>query len=228
MRRSLVAGAFAVAAGAWWTRRRWRDWGATATERGRTWPGEQSIPEPSTSTTFAVSIDAPAEDVWSWLVQIGQDRAGMYSYEVLENLFGLAIHNADEIHDDWQHLQPGDRVAVVPPGRLGLPDGYAFDVAEVVPPHHLVLRQAPPAHPWNSVWTFTIEPDGTDGSRLVSRSRTQRQTGLGGRIADVAGLTMEPVIMLMTRRMLLGIKERAERPSSELFSAGAAETTGRG
>jgi uncharacterized protein YndB with AHSA1/START domain len=165
---------------------------------------------------LAVSVAAPPEEVWRWLVQIGHGRGGMYSYERLENLFGLDIHNAEELRDDWQHLDPGDRVVVVPPGRLGMPDGYSFPVVEVEPPHHLVLRQAPPEHPWNAVWTFVVEPEGHGGSRLVSRSRAQRQEGAAGRAASVAALVMEPVIVAMTRRMLLGIRERAERSTGAL------------
>ena len=210
MRRiGVVLGAGVVAA-AWWSRRRWSNWGSTPEERARAWPGEASIPAPSSATTLAVSIAAPPEQVWPWLVQIGQDRGGMYSYERLENLFGLDIHNADEIHPEWQDLEQGDRVVVVPPGRMGMPDGYAFPVEAVEAPHHLVLRQAPPEHPWNAVWTFVLEPEG-GGTRLVSRSRAERQAGAAGRMADLAGLVMAPVVVLMTRRMLLGIKERAER-----------------
>lgn len=207
----VATGAAVVAGAVVWTRRRWRDWGSTAEERSRSWPGDDLVAPPTTSQTMAVSIAAPPTEVWRWLVQIGHGRGGMYSYERLENLFGLDIHNAEGLCEDWQHLEPGDRVVVVPPGRLGMPDGYSFPVAQVDPPHHLVLRQAPPEHPWNATWTFVIEPDGHGGSRLVSRSRAQRQTGAAGRAASMAALVMEPVIVLMTRRMLLGLAERAER-----------------
>jgi uncharacterized protein YndB with AHSA1/START domain len=213
MRRIGVTVGLGAVAAAWWSRRRWRDWGATPEERARSWPGEASIPSPSSASTLAVSIAAPPEDVWPWLVQIGQDRGGMYSYERLENLFGLDIHNATTVHPEWQQLAPGDRVVVVPPGRMGMPDGYAFPVAEVVAPRHLVLRQEPPEHPWNAVWTFALVPEAEGGTRLVSRSRAERQAGVAGRLADVAGLAMSPVIVLMMRRMLLGIKERAEGSS---------------
>ena len=210
MRRIGVAMAGTAVLATWWSRHRWANWGSTPEERARAWPGEASIPAPSSATTLAVSIAAPPERVWPWLVQIGQDRGGMYSYERLENLFGLGIHNADEVHPEWQALEPGDRVVVVPPGRMGMTDGYAFPVEEIEAPHHLVLRQAPPEHPWNAVWTFILEPGG-GGTRLVSRSRAERQAGAAGRVADLAGLVMAPIVVLMTRRMLLGIKERAER-----------------
>jgi uncharacterized protein YndB with AHSA1/START domain len=206
-----VAAVAVVAGAAAWSRRRWREWGSTPDEQARTWPGDDLVPPPTTTQTLAVSIAAPPAEVWRWLVQIGHGRGGMYSYERLENLFGLDIHNAEGLCEEWQHLDPGDRVVVVPPGRLGMPDGYSFPVAEVDPPHHLVLRQAPPEHPWNATWTFVVEDDGHGGSRLISRSCAQRQAAAAGRAASTASLVMEPVIVLMTRRMLLGIKERAER-----------------
>lgn len=193
------------------SRRRWQHWGATAAERAATYPGDDLVPEPADSITRAVGIGAPPEVVWQWLVQIGQGRGGMYSYDWLENLLGLDIHSAEELRDEWQHLAPGDRVVVVPAGRLGMRDGYSFPVAAVSAPHHLVLRQAPPEHPWNAVWTFVVEPDGGGGARLVSRSRATRPSGPAG--AALRGMTalMDPVTLVMTRKMLLGIKARAER-----------------
>jgi hypothetical protein len=97
-------------------------------------------------------VNAPAAEVWRWLRKIGQGRGGIYSYEWLENRCGLTIHNAAEIRPEWQQLAVGDQVRVVPPGELGIPDGYAFRVALVDPPRALVLRQQPPEHPWNATW----------------------------------------------------------------------------
>jgi hypothetical protein len=190
---------------------RHRDWGSTETERLERYPGEDMVPEPSDARTRAVAIAAPPEVTWSWLVQMGQNRGGMYSYDWLENLIGLDIHTTDEIRAEWQDLAPDNKVFVVPPGRLGMPEGYAFGVAEVEPPHHLVLRQAPPEHPWNGVWTFVVEPDGPGCSRLVSRSRSERPAADGAALLRVATLLMDPITLVMTRRMLLGIKQRAER-----------------
>lgn len=191
--------------------RRVRNLGATPAEREAAYPGDDLVPEPAAATTLAVTVAAPAHVVWRWLVQIGQDRGGMYSYDRLENLFGLGIHSADHVVEEWQHLAEGDRVVVVPPGKLGMPDGYSFPVSLVVPDRCLVLRQCPPEHPWNAVWTFLIEPAGPDACRLISHSRNQRLPGLGGRVMAVMGLVMEPVTLLMTRKMLHGIGERAER-----------------
>ncbi len=199
-------GAVAAAAAA----RRSRHWGSTPEERARTYPGDDLVPEPAVTVTRAISVEAPASEVWPWLVQIGKDRGGMYSYDWLENLLGLGIHSADEIREEWQHVAPGDRVVLVPKGWGPLPDGYSLPVATVLPGCALVLRQAPPEHPWNAVWTFVIDPDGPDRCRLISRSRAERPPGAAGGLNAIATEVMDPITLVMTRKMLLGIKARAE------------------
>jgi hypothetical protein len=74
-----------------------RDWGATAEEAGAVLPGDDLVPEPAEQTTLAVTVAAPADTIWAWLVQMGQGRGGMYSYDWLENLLGLDIHTTGEI-----------------------------------------------------------------------------------------------------------------------------------
>ncbi len=191
-------------------RRRFRNWGATTAERKRVLVGDDLVPEPASSLTRAVEIDAPARIVWRWLVQIGQDRGGMYSYDWLENAIGLGIHSARDIREEWQTLSPGDRVVVVPPGWGPFEEGYSFPVAQVDPGRSLVLRQAPPEHPWNAVWTFVIDPLTPDRCRLISRSRAARKPGLAGWAMALMTEAMDPVTLVMTRKMLLGIKARAE------------------
>jgi hypothetical protein len=185
-----------------------RNWGATADEVAAVLPGDDLVPEPASNTTLAVSVAAPPEEVWAWLVQIGQNRGGMYSYDWLENLIGLHIHSTAEIREEWQHPAVGDRVVVVPEGHGPMPAGYAFTVARVDPPRALVLRQAPPEHPWNGVWSFHVVPAAGNGCRLLGRSRTEVPSQRGLRIATRLG---EPVTLVTTRRMLHGIRQRAER-----------------
>jgi hypothetical protein len=91
-----------------------------------------------------------------------------------------------------------------------MPAGYAFTVALVDRPRALVLRQAPPEHPWNGIWSFHVVPAGEGRCRLLSRSRTEVPSQLGLRIATRMG---EPVTLVMTRRMLHGIGQRAESRS---------------
>jgi hypothetical protein len=188
-----------------------RNRSATPDEVAARLPGDELVPDPADQTTLGVTVDAPAAEVWAWLVQIGHGRGGMYSYDRLENLIGLDIHTTDEIREEWQHLDVGDRVVVVPEGYRPMPAGYAFRVARADAPSALVLRQAPPEHPWNGVWSFHVRPDGPGRCRLLSRSRTERPKQLGMRMATRVG---EPVTLVMTRRMLHGIRRRAERGAS--------------
>ena len=85
-------------------------------------PAALNVDRPIVQTTEAVWIDAPASAVWPWLVQMGQDRGGLYSYQTLENFVGLDYHNADRIHSEWQHLAPGDGMRLAPNGWFGLCD----------------------------------------------------------------------------------------------------------
>lgn len=192
------------------SRSRLRNWGASPEEIGSSLPGDELLAADSASTR-AITVGAPCAEVWPWLVQIGQDRGGWYSYDWLENLFGLGIHSTDELHGEWQHLTVDDVVRASPPGAMGLPEGYAFRVAVVEPPHALVLRQRPPEHPWNATWAFVLADDEPDRCRLLVRSRSLRSPGLAGRLTALAGELMDPVALLMTRRMLLGIRDRSER-----------------
>jgi hypothetical protein len=201
--RKVLAGLFVAAAAATAE----RNWGSTRAERATLLPGDELVPEPATITTRAVDIAAPAEDVWPWLVQLGQDRAGLYSYDWLENAFGLHICNADRIHPEWQHLETGDRVRLIPAGWPPLPAGLALPVARIEPGRSLVLRMAPPEVPWDAIWSFHVIPTGPGSCRLISRSRgavTSLARSIGDRL-------MDPVTLVMTRRMLLGIKQRAEQ-----------------
>jgi len=202
----VVAGLVGGAAAAVATHEVLRDWGATELERAQFFPGDELVPDPADMSTLAIDIDAPTAEVWRWLVQMGQDRAGMYSYSWLESLLGLHIHNADQVHPDWQSLDVGDRVRLVPRGWMGLPDGLALPVAQLDPGHAIVLRMQPPEVPWDAVWSFHVLAVG-HRSRLVSRSRGVRASGA----ARAMNTVLNPVTWLMTRRMLVGIKQRAER-----------------
>lgn len=207
--RNVLIGA--AAAGAAVGSIRWMNhWGATDEEIDEVYPGDELIPEPADQTTMAVTIAAPAERIWAWLVQIGQDRGGMYSYDKLEQAIGLHIRSAQSIREEWQQLSAGDRIQLVPAGWGPLPDGYAFKVAQVQAPNTLVLRQGPPQDPWDGVWTFAIRPLGPGLCRLVSHTRTARSAGVGATLLRGATSLGVPITWLMTRKMLLTLKERAE------------------
>ena len=168
-------------------RPRMQHWGATPAEIARAFPGD--IDDALFTTTRAVTVHAPAEDVWSWLVQIGQDRGGFYSYDWLENLAGCRLASADRVHDEWQQRSPGDPLTIFP--------GYATTIGAVDPPRSLLIDS------WGA---YAVEPLDATSCRLIARSHAER--GLPG-AAYV--LLVELPHAVMERKMLLGIRQRAER-----------------
>lgn len=91
-----------------------RHWGTTEQELRREWPGDALVPNACGDQTHALTINAPAAAIWPWIVQIGQDRAGFYSYTPLENIVGCEMRNADRIVSEWQQRQVGDMVWMTP------------------------------------------------------------------------------------------------------------------
>lgn len=201
-----VVGTTLAGAGMYAARRFYRNWGTTKDECETPLPGDELVGRPAVQTTEGVWIDAPADAVWPWLVQLGQDRGGLYSYPALENLFGLKVHNAMRIHPEWQQLSVGDVIRLVPRGWLGLRDGLALPVAEVVAGQSIVLRLDPAVLPLDAVLSFHVMPRWEDRCRLLVRHRARLR-----RPGEVLGAELSgPVMSLMTRGMLLGIKHRAE------------------
>lgn len=176
-------------------------WGATDEEAARPLPGDELLEDAAVVSTRATTIDAPPSAVWPWLVQMGSGRGGAYTYDWIENLFGLGMHSADTIHPEWQNLTVGDVI----PGRASLPD---MRVEVLEPERTLVLRSGDGT--W--VWAFTL--DEVDGrTRLVSRNRVAMpEPSLGDRIGMAV---MEPGSLVMERKMLHGIKQRAERLAAQ-------------
>lgn len=170
-----------------------RDWGATLEERYRPLPGDELVPDPGLQTTRAVTIDAAVGEVWPWLAQIGQDRGGFYSYEWLENLAGCRMRNADRIHPEWQDREPGETVLLHPATGLKL--------ARFEPNRVLALEG------WGA---FVLEPVDERRTRLIVRGRTRR-----GVASAAYALLIEIPHFVMERKMLLGIKARAERAGAQ-------------
>jgi hypothetical protein len=207
----------AVAALLYAARRFYRNWGSTKEESHMSLPGDELVDGRVIQTTEGEWIDAEASAVWPWLVQMGQDRGGLYSYEALENFFGLQYHNADRIHPEWQRLAPGDLVRLAPKGWMGMREGIALSVVEVVEQQNIVLRATPPEHAFDAVWSFHLIPHWEDRCRLLIRSRT-RVSHPG----DMLALELtSPARALVTRGMLLGIKRRVVNQSQAATPVGA-------
>lgn len=182
----------------------WRSWcltwGATGEEAARHMPGDEYLPSADVVSTRAVTIDAPAKAIWPWLVQMGPGRGGAYTYDWIENLFGLDMHSADTVMPEFQHMATGFTQ------RLGK-SGPVMRAEIVEPERALVLRSDDGA--W--VWAFGLYPSG-DMTRLVSRNRiTPPHSAVPTVLSKAFALyVMEPGSLVMERKMLLGIKQRAE------------------
>ena len=169
-------------------------WGANEAEATARLPGDELLEGADGVATRAIGIEAPAAAVWPWLAQMGPSpRGGAYTYDWIENLLGLDMHSVDRVLPQFQHPQVGDTI------------GYGSNrmrVARVEPRHVLASR----SEDGNWVWTFVLEEH--DGrTRLISRNRFRLPT-LAARIGM---LPMEPGSLVMERKMLHGIRQRAER-----------------
>jgi hypothetical protein len=173
------------------------NWGATDSEASARLPGDELLEHADGVSTRAIEVDAPAAAVWPWLAQMGPSpRGGAYTYDWIENLLGLDMHSADRVLPEFQHPELGDTIDFGA-NRMRLD---RVDSGRV-----LAWRSADGK--W--VWTFVLEPrDG--GTRLISRNRFRRST----LVARMGMLPMEPGSLVMERKMLRGIKQRAERLGS--------------
>jgi hypothetical protein len=197
-----VAASGSIAALALLGRTRLLRWGATDEEIAASQPGDELISDANVTATRAITIRRSPEIVWPWIAQLGQGRGGFYSYDFLENLLGFDIHSTDRVVSEWQQLEVGDEVRLAPTACL--------KVAILEPGRALVLQGSLPIArraPFDSTWAFILceQPDGT--TRLLSRERY-------GYKRWWAPMVVEPtqaISLVMSRKMLLGIRERSER-----------------
>ena len=183
-------------------------WGLDPALAEREYPGDDLVASPRWSWTHGIEIDASAQEVWPWVAQLGADRGGFYSYQALENAMGCNLRNAEAIHPEWM-LRQGDtlrlhpkmpplQIAALEPGRFLVAHGPADESARAA------------GKPWANVsWLFFVEPLGEQRCRLVSRYRCATSNDLATRLS-LGPTLVEPVGFAMDRRMLLGIKARAE------------------
>jgi hypothetical protein len=203
LRRLPAAGALICVPACWFAFRRLQlRWGATREEAGGQLPGDDLIAVAGLQATRSVTVHAPAERVWPWLVQMGQRRGGLYSYDFLENLAGLDIHSADRIHPEWQDIKVGDPVHLAPT------DSSNLEVALLEPERALVLRipPSPAPGPFDFTWAFILQPKPNDTTRLVVRERYAYRQWWARFLVE----TVEVASFVMSLRMLHGIRSRAE------------------
>ena len=223
MRRAVVVGAAGVGAFAF-ARKRLRNLGATSAERRASLPGDELVPGAKSPSTMAITIDAPPSAVWPWLVQMGCDRGGFYSWDRLDN---GGRPSAAVIHPEWQTLEVGERVACTPDG------GYWFQVERLEPECALVLRSSidvrrhrpyDPAGPRpryfvDGVWAFVLEELPHGRTRLIVRSFGAVRPRL--LLGATNLLLMDPAHVVMQTRQLRNLKRRAEQSVPEPVLAGA-------
>jgi hypothetical protein len=193
-------------------------WDATDDEVRRSLPGDELTPDARLVSTHAITINASAGEIWPWIVQIGNGRAGWYSYRTIERL----VHDGklrDEgasrrILPEFQHLQIGDFIPV---------GNGAFQVADMKPEHYLILQPAfemmsrerfDPNEPTsgtpdrsNAGFNFILEPIDAQTTRLIARVRLTSKSLLETLL--MCGF-MEPGHFIMQTKMLRGIKQRVE------------------
>jgi hypothetical protein len=195
-----LAGAYAK-----WARPRILNWGARPDEITRPLPGDEVLPEVCLQTTRAVTVDASPEHIWPWLLQMGmKPRAGVYTYDWIERLLGLDVENSDRILPEFQHLEPGEYLGVDKKGQ-------GIVVRQVLSEQAIVLQWTPA----QSTWTFALYPE-EGRTRLISRNRI---VGKGPMFWIMMAGFMEAASLVMERKMLLGIKDRAERLARERVAA---------
>ncbi len=175
-------------------------WGASGAEADAEMPGDRLLPNAHFVATRAITIDAPPDQVWPWLVQVGLDRAGFYSYDLLDN---LGRPSADQILPQWQHLRVGEMVA--PMAKPPTPD-TSFSIAEIDPPNTMVWTKP------DSTWSWKLTSADGQRTRLVTRLKVRYRLNAGA-------LVTIPLIELgdfaMMRRMLLTLRRLARPFASE-------------
>jgi hypothetical protein len=194
--------------------KRWAGrWGTRPEELARVWPGDELSPHATAVTTRAISITAPADTVWAWLIQIGQDRSGFYSYTWLENLFRCAMPRVERIVPEWQQRAVGDIVWLARRERyhgearqkvVRIDRGRVLSLASPADWGRLVRHETSAG----GTWTFILLPQTAQTTRLIVRSRGPEAPTMPGRLFWL--MVFEPAHFIMERKMMLRLKQLAE------------------
>ena len=181
--------------------------GATDTEARQSLPGDDIVPGEAMQNTLAVTVKAPLQDVWPWVIQLGQDRAGFYSHEFLEDLFPCEINNADRIVPAWQQRAVGDYIPVCP-----IAGGWWI---ETLAPEQALVFRGKETEPWSMALVLT--PLDSNSTRLVTRMRYPKPALPVFSFLEVTAL--QPIHSLMQRGMIVGIQSLAEGRGLRLATA---------
>ena len=194
-------------------------WGASEAEASQPLPGDEIVPSPKSEMTLALTVQAPVERIWPWFVQLGCQRAGWYSYDLLDN---GGVPSASRLLSEHQRLEVGDVVKAMPTGEFGFP------VAAIQPRRWITLggildtKTGEPVKDENLLpeayfsgdQTFYLEPLGEGATHALLRLRLDWNPNALNTLAY--RVFMEPISFVMARKMLLGIRARAENmPSAD-------------
>ena len=189
-------------------------WGTTAAEVHASLPGDNLFPDYSGEATHAITIHASPQQVWLWLMQIGQDRSGFYSYTFLENVFACDMPKVERLVPDWKPRAPGETVWFCNPKHFG---GQGRMIAAIVNPDRAFTMVS--LNDWQSlqtggraregIWAFTLEPLPDGQTRLIARLRSGTPPSLAARM--LGRLFWEPAHFVMERKMLHTIRNLSEK-----------------
>jgi hypothetical protein len=184
-------------------------WGIDEATAARVYSGDELVSQPRWGWTHGIEIDAPASEVWPWVAQMGVGQAGFYSYQWLENVVGCGVRNAEVVHPEWE-VREG--------GMLSLhPKAAPLRIVSVAPGRSFVAYAPADEHArarggrWaEASWAFVVEPLAERRCRLLSRYRCACSDDIASRI-QFGPAILEPIGFAMDRRMLMGIRQRAEQ-----------------
>ncbi|MGB7061484.1 MAG: hypothetical protein WBF13_03920 [Candidatus Zixiibacteriota bacterium] len=178
------------------------NWGATDDEINRSMPGDEMLQNPTFSATRAVTIKAQPEEIWPWIVQYGYKKAGMYCYDWFDN-DGAA--SAQRIVQEYQNLKVGDLIP--------LSAALYVKVTELNPNRSILWVFPEGSGPWtNSTWAWELYQEDAQHTRLLTHLRVRTESVISRVMLDFFEI-------VMMRKSMLGIKERAEGATSSPKSA---------
>ena len=178
-------------------------WGSTSAERDKLYAGDSIVAKPEYISTIAVTINKSPSEIWPWIVQMGKNKAGFYSYTWLENIFGCKLHNADRIHPEWQDTREGDYEPVCASAEKKKMPGWT--IIKLIPNKAFVYKISS-----DSSWMmgYYVDSINENRSRLIARMKYERPKGFGEFVIDK--IWMEWAHCLMQKGSINGIKKRVE------------------
>jgi hypothetical protein len=177
----------------------WMDrWGTTPEERAAEYPCDELVAQPARIVNRAVTIHATPEQIYPWILQIGADKSGMYSYTWLENLVGCKMAKVEAIKPEWQNLKEGDLMKMCA-GDFAPPP---YLVAKVIE-NQAVIFGHKDNDKWAEEWEFVLIPQADGTTRLVTRTRTNMTGGFWE--------VIRPISFMMEQKMLWTIKYLSEK-----------------